>query len=637
MNTIPRDQSSSDNEKAKEFFLLGLDSFNNNTYEQAEQYFKLALNLAPERLSVLTNLSATLIKLNKINEAKEIASKTLELYPLDIFTLLNYGILLEKSNNFENALLVFENAISISPEFAKAYNNRANVLKELNRFDEALMDYDRAIELMSNFGDAYYNRGLLHLELKHFDHTVADLNRALEFNSSINFIIGLRFHIEMLLCNWINFEVNLNLLISDICNHKKSTPSFPLLALYDSPLTQRKASEIWVNDKFPPNSALGDLSKSLSKPKIKIGYYSADFREHPVSYLTAELFELHDKNSFEIYAFYFGPQEESFIQNRISSAVTQFIDIRRSSDIEVAIISRKMGIDIAVDLTGHTQGGRSGIFSYRAAPIQLSYIGYLGTMGAEYYDYLIGDKVIIPETSQKYYTEKILYLPSYQINDSKREISKKIFTRADFNLPLTGFIFCCFNQSYKITPTTFDVWMDILKATPGSVLFLYSNNTTAENNLKAEAEKRNVNQTRIFFGTTLERKEYLARYKVADLFLDTLPYNAGTTASDALWAGLPVLTCIGESFASRTAASLLTAIGLPELITENYEEYKNLAIELAANHSKLEILKNKLERNLKTSTLFDSPRITKHIENAYTKAYERYQADLQPDHIFIEP
>jgi len=637
MNTIPTTESSSDNEKAKEFFLLGLDSFNNNTFDQAEQYFKLALNMAPERLSVLTNLSATLIKLNKINEAKEIVSKTLELYPLDISSLLNYGILLEKSNNFENALQVFENAISISPELTKAYNNRANVLKELNRFDEALKDYDRSIQLMGNFADAYYNRGLLHFALKHLDQAIEDLNKALEFNSTINFIIGLRLHVKMLLCDWLNFELDLDLLISDIFNHKKSSPSFPLLALCDSPLTQRKASEIWINEKFPSNSTLGDISKSLRKSKIKIGYYSADFREHPVSYLTAELFELHDKNSFEIYAFYFGPQEESFIQNRISSAVNKFIDMRHSSDLEAAITSRNLGIDIAVDLSGHTEGGRSGIFSLRAAPIQLSYIGYLGTMGAEYYDYLIADKTIIPETSRKYYTEKIIYLPSYQINDSKREISNKIFSRGDFNLPQTGFIFCCFNQSYKITPTTFDVWMDILKATPGSVLFLYCNNKMAENNLKTEAEKRNVSQTRIFFGTTLDRGEYLARYKVADLFLDTLPYNAGTTASDALWAGLPVLTCMGESFASRTAASLLTAIGLPELITVNYEEYKNLAIELATNHSKLEILKDKLKRNLKASILFDTPSMTKHLENAYTKAYERYQSDLQPDHIFIEP
>lgn len=324
------------------------------------------------------------------------------------------------------------------------------------------------------------------------------------------------------------------------------------------------------------------------------------------------------------------------MHKRVASAFDRFIDIRLKSDIEVAKLSRDLSIDIAVDLTGQTQDNRVGIFSFRAAPIQLSYIGYLGTMGAEYYDYLIADKTIIPVESQQYYKEKIVYLPSYQVNDSKREIANKVFTKLELNLPENGFVFCCFNNNYKITPNTFDGWMRILTAVPDSVLFLYAANKWAEANLKLEAGKRGVSEKRLVFGKHIGKSEYLARYRSADLFLDTLPYNAGTTASDALWTGLPVLTCMGESFASRVAASLLNAIELPELITTTQEQYEATAIELATNPAKLKEIKDKLERNRLTTALFDTPRFTKHIEAAYTQMYERYQADLPPDHIYIE-
>ena len=306
------------------------------------------------------------------------------------------------------------------------------------------------------------------------------------------------------------------------------------------------------------------------------------------------------------------------------------------SDKEVAELSRATGIDIAIDLTGSTGNERVGIFSYRAAPVQLSYIGYLGTMGSEYYDYLIADKTIIPIENQQYFKEKIIYLPSYQVNDSKRFLADKIFDKVELNLPLNGFVFCCLNNNFKITPSTFDGWMRILNAVSGSVLFLYAQNKWAEENIKIEAKKRGVSHTRLVFASRIERSEYLARYKVADLFLDTLPYNAGTTASDALWAGLPVLTCMGESFAGRVAASLLNAIELPELITTTQAEYEAKAIELATNPAKLEAIKDKLNRNRLTTALFDTPSFTKHIESAYIKIYERYQADLPPDHIYID-
>jgi predicted O-linked N-acetylglucosamine transferase (SPINDLY family) len=305
------------------------------------------------------------------------------------------------------------------------------------------------------------------------------------------------------------------------------------------------------------------------------------------------------------------------------------------SDRAIAAYARDLTIDIAIDLGGYTQGSRTGIFSYRAAPIQLSYIGYLGTMGADYYDYLLADKTLIPDDSKHYYSEKIVYLPSYQVNDRKRSISNKKFTREELGLPNSGIVFCCFNNNYKILPTVFDSWMRILKLVEESVLFLYAENKWAESNLCNEAEARGVDSKRLIFGSNLPVSEYLGRYRACDLFLDTFPYNAGTTASDALWAGLPVITMMGKSFASRMAASIINAIGLPELIANNQEEYEALAIELAKNPNKLAGIQSKLANNRLATSLFDTPLFTKNIEAAYIKMFERYRADLEPDHISI--
>ena len=551
-------------------------------------------------------------------------------------TYLERGNILRDLKLIDKALASYERAIQINSNYAEAHSNRGIALRELKRLEEAIVSYDRAIEINPNLAEAYSNLGSALKDLKRLDEALANYKKALELKPDHEYLLGEKLHTKMHICDWQDFETNIAKLLLLISEGKKSSSSFPVLALTDLLTIHRKVSEIWVNDKYPPNLSLGIIPKNLRKEKIRIGYYSADFREHPVSYLTVEFFELHNKNQFELIAFYSGAPDSSYIQKRVSSSFDKFINIRHKCDKEIAELSRVMGVDIAVDLTGATSNERVGIFAYRAAPIQLSYIGYLGTMGAEYYDYLIADKTIIPVINQDYYTEKIVYLPNYQVNDSNRLISDKVFEKVELNLPINGFVFCCFNKNYKIVPSTFDGWMRILKAVPDSILFLYGSNKWAEANLKIEAEKRGVSQTRIVFGNRIEKSEYIARYKVVDLFLDTLPYNAGTTASDALWAGLPVLTCMGESFASRVAASLLNAIELPELITTTQAEYEAKAIELGNNPAKLKAIKDKLERNRLTTALFDTPRFTKHIEAAFTQMYERYQADLPPDHIYIE-
>jgi protein O-GlcNAc transferase len=497
----------------------------------------------------------------------------------------------------------YDQAIKLKPDFAEVYNNKGNIFKDLKRYEEALYHYDQAIKLKPDF----------------------------------EYLFGMSLHMKMFMCDWQDFKVNVKNLSLQINENKKSSFCYSLLALTDSPSIQRKSSEIWINDKHPFNSLFGPILKSRQRDKIKIGYYSPDFREHPVAHLLTELLELHDKNQFELFGFYFGPPDSSKMHKRVSSAFNQFIDVGLKSDKDIALMSREIGIDIAVDLTGFTESARTDIFSYRAAPIQVNYLGYPGTTGAEYIDYIIADPIIIPTESQQYYSEKVVYLPnSYQVNDRQRSITDKVFTKDELGLPKDSFVFCCFNNNYKITPNTFDGWVRILKVVKGSVLWLLEDNPIAVLNLRKEAQVRGLDPNRLVFAKRTNPPEHLARHRAADLFIDTLPYNAHTTASDALWAGLPVLTCTGESFASRVAASLLNAIELPELITTTQKQYEARAIELATNPEKLKNIKNKLERNRLTTALFDTPRFTKHIEAAYKQMYERYQDGLPLNNIYIE-
>jgi predicted O-linked N-acetylglucosamine transferase (SPINDLY family) len=425
-------------------------------------------------------------------------------------------------------------------------------------------------------------------------------------------------------------------LTSKVNNGEKALNPFIALALIDDPEIQRKAAEIYANKEYPQSHVLSRIERYQKHKKIRIGYFSQDFVEHPVSDLTAELYEMHDRERFEIHAFSFGPDTEDEMTLRIKKGVDHFHDVRKMLHKDTAVLARSLEIDIAVDLGGYTQNSKTEIFAMSAAPIQISYIGYPGTMGANYYDYLVADETLIPEKNQKYYTEKIAYLPSYQVNDSKQSLPEAVFTRQDLGLPKTGFVFCCFSNTFKLTPATFDGWGRILKQVDNSVLLIYVDDETAKINLTKEIVLRGIQPSRLIFAEQLPKLEYLARYRQADLFLDTLPYNAGTTASDALRMGLPVLTCMGSSFVSREAASVINAINLPELITSTQEQYESLAIELATDPEKLKIIKDKLADNLATAPLYDTPLFTRHLESAYLTMYDRYQNGLDPEHIYVE-
>ena len=379
------------------------------------------------------------------------------------------------------------------------------------------------------------------------------------------------------------------------------------------------------------------MQKNKPNKKIRIGYYSADFRAHAMSYLLVNLFEQHDKSKFELIAFSFGSGKNDEIKNRVSNSFDKFIDVNLKSDKEIFQLSRDLKIDIAVDLMGFTQNNRFNIFVQRCAPIQVNYLGYPGTSGSNCIDYLIADKILIPKQNQKYFSEKIIYMPdSYQVNDSKRKMSDKVFTKKEVRLPEDGFVFCSFNQSYKITPYVFDIWMRLLKRIDGSVLWLIKDSDIGVNNLKKEAQKRGIEPDRIIFADKMSNAEHLARHRLADLFIDTFPYTAHTTCSDALWSSLPVVTLIGQSFASRVSASLLTAIGLSELITKTEKEYEKLTFKIANNKSLLNEIKKRLHKNRLIKPLFNTKLFTKNIESAFVIMHERYHSNILVKNIEIK-
>jgi predicted O-linked N-acetylglucosamine transferase (SPINDLY family) len=536
----------------------------------------------------------------------------------------------------ESSLRAFKNALEINPQSPELLYNLGRLHDDLYQEKEANFFYEKALELDLDFSPAWINLGLNMNYVGRYKEGLKCLERAKEIEAGIDFIAGDIAHAEMHLGIWKNFKNNVKNISQAVLDKQKSTHPFHLLGLVDDPQIQRKAAEIYTNTKYSKGE-VQVAPKKNRKQKIKVAYISADFWNHATTHLTAELFELHNKEEFEIYAFSFGHGRDDEYRKRLMRAFDKFIDITNLSDKEVLSLASEIDTDIAVDLSGHTQDARTNLFAQRLAPIQINYLVYPGTMGSKYHDYLLADRTLIPEGADLYYSEKIIYLPnSYQINDRKKLIAEKEFKRSDFGLPENGFIFCCFNNGFKITPKVFEIWMKILSATDKSVLWLLAKNIQFVENIKQQARDRGIDDGRIIFADPINMPDHLARQRLADLFLDTFPYGAHTTASDALWVGLPVITRVGCSFASRVGASLLNAIGLPELVTQTEQEYLNLAVELAKNPLKMKKIRERLSLNRNTEPLFNTPLNVTHIESAFREAYSRYQLGLLPEHIFID-
>lgn len=628
---------------------------------EAIAIFESVLQAAPQHLKALNSLAVASIDIEQLDAAIELADRVLalqpknaealhtkgralkqqeqlayaepllrtatELKPMDADMLVSYADCLVSLQQLEQAISLLERALAMNPIRGNAYVVGGKALAAQGRHQEAIANFNKALEIEPTLASAHYWKSLSEQHLKMY-------REALHSLELCDADLSLTQPVRMGMCGWQGFEEN----VATICDLAidKKRPPFLFLAMVDDPKIHFDLACAYLKSRNILTGAQVKFPRRR-EGRIRIGYFSSDFHSHATMYLMAELFDSHDKNLFEIHVFSFGVQIFDAMRNRIECAVEHFHDVSDKSDHEVSALARELGIDIAVDLKGFTWEGRPGIFASRCAPVQVSYLGYPGTIGADYMEYVVADEIVLPESLHPFFTEKVVYMPhSYQVNDRKRIISDRIFNRNELGLPSNGFVFCCFNNNYKILPKIFDSWMRILHAVPASVLWLLKDNVAASENLAYEAEKRGISGDRLVFASRVSVEEHLARHRAADLFLDTLPYNAHTTTSDALWSGLPVLTLAGQAFAGRVAASLLTAAGLPELITHTAEEYEARAIHLATCSEDLAVVREKLSQLIPSSPLFDGQRFTRNLEKAYEIMFQRQCAGLPHEPIYIK-
>jgi predicted O-linked N-acetylglucosamine transferase (SPINDLY family) len=640
-------------------------------FEEALASLDQALAIEPDYVDALNNRGNTLQDLQRYEEALDCFEKALARNPDNAVVHNNRGNILQDLQRYEEALDCFEKALARNPDNAVVHNNRGNILQDLQRYEEALASHDNALAVRSDFAEALHGRGnalrklrrleeaaacfekalifqpdyvealnshgnTLH-ELQRYEEAVTSIANALAIRPDLEYAAGMLANARMHGCDWRERDEEVGRLTVDIRAGKRSITPFVFLGVSDSAQAQLLCSRIWVRDTCSAAPVPIWNGERYRHSRIRVAYLSADFRDHVMAYCLAELFETHDRVKFETTAVSFGPDTPGKMRSRLEGAFDRFVDVRRKSDREIGNLLREMEIDIAVDLHGFTAGFRTRIFAFRSVPVQVNYLGYPGTMGAGFIDYILADRFVIPEEHHACYTEKVVYLPdTYQVNDSKRVIADRTPARTEAGLPEQGFVFCSFNNNYKISPAVFDVWMRLLGKVEGSVLWLYKSSAAAMHSLKKQAADRGIAPERLVFAPRINLEDYLARHRLADLSLDTLPYNGHATSSDALWAGLPVLTCLGASFAGRVGASLLNAIGLNELIARSLEEYEALAVELATNPKHLADIKSKLAKNRNTFPLFNTDRFRRHIEAAYTTMWERVQRGEPPESFAVE-
>lgn len=578
------------------------------------------------------NRATSLLVLGRVDEAVVSADRALALNPSFAEAWKIRGRALLVSQRPEEALAAFEKATQFAAKDADGWHLRAGVLQQLRRLPEALPCFDKAIGLAPNNLGARLDLANLYFETERFMEAAVEYNTVLTGDPACpSYVRGYLTMCRLHNCDWSTLNEELPKIVAQVNEGLFVLDPLGYSGLPTSAQDQLNCARIWTAQKFPPVGPLHWLGSMTSHERIRLAYISGEFRTHAVMFLVAGVFEHHDRTRFETTAFSFAADDRSAMRTRLQSAFDRFIDIRGMDDAEVAEMIRSMEIDIAIDLTGYTGVSRTGILARRPAPVQVNYLGFPATMGADYIDYIIGDRVVIPPDVWPCFSEKIVWLPDcYQANDTKRRMAERVPKRVDEGLPQNGFVFCCFNNNHKILPRMFDIWMRLLKAIEGSVLWLLQDNVAVKANLRREAQTRGVDADRLVFASRVSPPDHLARQALADLFLDTLPYNAHTTGSDALWAGLPIVTTPGPAFAGRVGASLLTAVGLPELIAPSLDAYEALALKLARDPSALAGIRAKLARSRNAAPLFDTVRTTRALEAAYARMVERHRARAEP-------
>ncbi len=603
---------------------IGLIHYQRGAYADAADWIGRAIAIDPAMAEPHSNLGLVLQELRRFDEALASHQRALELDPSAPESLNNRGNVLLALNRPQEALADYDEALRRQPGFALAHNNRGNALMALGRSEEALSAYDRALQLMPDFALALNNRGRALRDLKRFDEAAASFARLLVLAPQQPYAPGMLFEVRLNACDWTNYEAASAAIVAAVERGERADAPFSFVGHALSPTAQLQCARTFVAAEFSPAPALSKAGTTVRRDRIRVAYVSSDFREHAVAYLSAGLFERHDRARFEIIGVSHGSDDGGVTRTRLAAGFDRFVDARERSDRDVAELLRDSDVDIAVDLNGFTVNSRTGIFAHRGAPLQASFLGFPGTTGAPFFDYIVADRHVIPQRCESAYSERVVRLPdTYQVNDNKRLIADETPSRAELGLPEHGFVFCSFNNSYKIRPSVFGAWMRLLHNVEGSVLWLIDDNMAATANLRRQAERHGIAANRLVFAPRVPLEQHLARHRRADLFLDTFPYNAHTTASDALWAGLPLLTLTGETFASRVASSLLNAIGLPELVTDTLAGYEALALELAKTPAMLAAIKARLASQRLTMPLFDTDRFRRHIESAYATMHER--------------
>ena len=614
----------------------GMDAARSGDFDAAAESFRLATLADPMRPNAHNNLGSALAALGQHADAVAAFAAAVELVPAYPQALTNLGDSLQALGRSEEAFHAYLRAIEADAGYGPAYYGVGHIHRASVRLNEALACYRHAAELSPQDPEIQTALGGILMQLRREEEAIAAFGRALVIDPTMEVPRTHLMHLLAKDCDWERLQPHLAW-VPQLGIFADIVPPFSLLAFEDHPLRHRTRSARFAVATYAHVKPLPTPPRVKARPeKLRIGYFSADFREHATMFLAARLFELHDRERFIVHAYSYGRNDAGSMRERARNAFDDFKDVQGLSDREIAEVARADGIDVAVDLKGYTEENRVGVLAHRPAPVQLTFLGYPGTLDARFIDYLVADPVVTPSDQREAYGESLILLPhSYQCNDDSRRLPEPLGGRADHGLPAEGFVFCCFNNSYKITPAEFGIWMELLKAVDGSTLWLLAGTANVARNLRAEAEKRGVEPSRLVFAPKVALPDHLARQKFADLFLDTFNCNAHTTASDALWAGLPIVTKAGQGFAARVAASLLNAAGLPELVTKSDEDYAALALALAKDPARLASLRARLAANQATAPLFDSALFTRHFEAGLDLAYQRYVERQEPADIIV--
>ncbi len=592
-----------------------------------------------EQLQKIMDAAVGYHKSGDIEKATILYKKILEVLPNNADILHLQGVAEYQAGNLSNAVSMIVKAISLNPDVPAFYNNLGNALLGLQEKEEAVKAYKKTLQLdplnigaINNIGAALHELGQWQEEIQYY-------KQGLQINPNDFALLNELVKTQSDACDWDGLDANINKLIEATKNSLSGNKAAPLSPYHSLSIPidlslQKKLVETYVEKKFGHIKPAFELNKS-KKEKLKIGYVSSDFRNHPTAHLMNGLFKLHDRNKFEVYTFAMNPEDGSSYRKSIKENSDHFIEIAGINSVKIAELINGYGIDILVDVMGHIQNSRPEIFAMRPAPVQINFLAYPGTTGARFIDYLVTDHIVIPQENEEYYSEKLIFMPdTYFVTDNKQLISRPK-TKVEYGLPEDKFIFCCFNKTNKIDAKVFAVWLEILKAVPDSVLWLLSDNDFVKDNLRKYAAKKNISPERIIFASRMPKEEHLARYKVADLFLDCFAVTAHTTAVDCLWAGLPIITLLGDRIISRASASILKACNMQKLVAKNIDEYKQIILSYANDSKLLNNLKKELSYGLFSTALFGTEKYVKNLEEAYLKTFDIYSSNKEIKNIEI--